>query len=94
MRNLNENSLAAFTALEPKLTKREQWVLEALEQICPASCEEVAKYLMVPVNVISGRFTGLRNKGKIEEAYKQRNSRGSRVSYWQPVKELKQVGLL
>lgn len=73
-----------FDKVEPKLTKRESWVLEAIEDIYPASAEIVAEHLGVPVNVISGRFTGLRKKGKIIKAFTQVNQRGSKVTHWKP----------
>lgn len=94
MRAMNSNSLLAYaTTVEPNLTKREAWVLEALEEIAPASCEDVANHLGVPVNVISGRFTGLKKKLLIQEAYRDLNNRGAKVSFWQPLIELEQMSL-
>ena len=85
MRTMNQLSLEVYrNEVKPKLTEREQWVLEALEELQPASCEQVAEYLKVPVNVISGRFTGLKKKEKITVAYIQPNNRGNRVSYFKP----------
>lgn len=73
-----------FDKVEPKLTSREAWVLEAIEEMAPASTEIVAEHLGVYPNIISGRFTGLRKKGKIEKAFEQVNTRGSKVVFWQP----------
>lgn len=85
MRMMSQTSLDNyFTKVEPKLTTRESWVLEAIEDLAPVSAEIVAEHLGVFPNVISGRFTGLRKKGKIVKAYDQVNSRGSKVSYWKP----------
>lgn len=84
-RAMNQISINNYlTVVEPKLTNREQWVLEALEEIAPASAEMVANYLGVFPNVVSGRFTGLRKKGKIVQAGVRVNDRGIRVAYWQP----------
>ena len=73
-----------FAVVKPKLTAREQWVLEALEEIAPACTEDVADYLKVPPHVISGRMTGLKNKRKIRKAYRGENKRGTPVDYWTP----------
>lgn len=94
MRAMNSNSLLAYaTTVEPNLTKREAWVLEALEEIAPASCEDVANHLGVFPHTISGRFTGLKNKGKIIFVKKDLNERRKRVDYWKPKVELEQMSL-
>ena len=85
MRQMSQISISNYLdKVEPKLTKREAWVLEAIEDLAPASAEIVAEHLGVFPNVVSGRFTGLRKKGKIVKAFEQVNARGSKVAYWQP----------
>lgn len=71
-----------FGIVQPKLTEREKWVLEALEEIQPACAEQVANHLKVPINVISGRMTGLKKKNKIVKAYRGINNRNANVDYW------------
>lgn len=84
-RKLSQISIDNYlTIVEPKLTKREEWVLEAIEELYPVSAEIVAEHLGVYPNQISGRFTGLKNKGKILKVFERVNSRGSKVNYWIP----------
>jgi len=85
MRTMSQVSMMNyFETVEPKLSQREAWVLEAIEELAPCTAEMVAEHYGVGVNVISGRFTGLRKKQKIVKAYNGHNSRGKRVAYWQP----------
>jgi hypothetical protein len=82
-RVMNQLSIDAyFTRVQPKLTSREQWVLEAIEEQGTASVDTVAEYYGVGTNIISGRFTGLKGKGIIEPAYKGTNKLGSQVMYY------------
>lgn len=93
MRQMSANSLMAYQGLKDKLTERERWVLEGLTNIYPASAEEVAQYLNVYPNIISGRFTGLKKKGYIVPAYRVDNERGQKVTKWKPFIEHEQLSL-
>jgi RNA binding exosome subunit len=85
MRNLSQISLSNyFTSVEPKLTERESWVYEAIEELAPCTAEMVAEHYGVGVNVVSGRFTGLKKKRKIIKAFEGRNNLGNKVAYYQP----------
>ncbi len=53
--------------VEPTLSKREMEVLDVFKTIAPCTCYDVSRKMGVGINVISGRFTGLRKKGKIKE---------------------------
>lgn len=86
MRTMNNVSIFNYrNVVKPKLTAREQWVLEAIEEQGTASVDTVAEYYGVGTNIISGRFTGLKNKGIIEPAYKGTNKLGSQVMYYKIV---------
>lgn len=88
MRTMSQTSLENyFGIVQPKLTERENWVLEAVEEIAPCSAEQVAIHLNVPINIISGRMTGLKRKKKIVKAYRGENKFGRAVDYWKPVNE-------
>lgn len=78
-------SLQAYSALKPKLTDREAWVLEAIEELAPCSVDMVAKHYGVGVNVISGRFTGLKNKRRIAFDHAGINEFGNKVGFYRPV---------
>lgn len=89
MRQINQLSLEAYYSdIKPNLTKREEWVLEAIEKLEEASAESVAEYYGVGINVISGRFTGLKNKGHIEPTTKKLNRFGRRVQYFRVKQQL------
>lgn len=65
-RAINQISVDTYLELKPNLTKREDWVLEAFENIGKDACnEDVADYLGVGVNITSGRITGLRKKNRL-----------------------------
>jgi hypothetical protein len=83
MRTMSNVSIFNYrNVVKPKLTAREQWVLEAIEEQGTASVDTVAEYYGVGTNIISGRFTGLKGKGIIEPAYKGTNKLGSQVMYY------------
>lgn len=72
------------TVVEPNLTKRETQVLEAIEELAPATAEMVASHLGVPEHTISGRFSGLKKKQKIIKVSIGRNSKGNHVAFYAP----------
>lgn len=63
-----QSSLSSFTAIRPSLSRRQKEVLEAIRALGGrATMHEVAARLGIPLNAISGRFTELVKKGKIDE---------------------------
>lgn len=83
MRTMNQISIDNYlTVVKPKLTERESWVLTAIEDLYPCSAEMVAEHYGVGINKVSGRFTGLKNKGKIKLAYVVKSPRT--VGYYMP----------
>jgi hypothetical protein len=85
MRVLSQISMANyFDVVKPKITERESWVLEAIEELAPCTAEMVAEHYGVGINVVSGRFTGLRKKQQIVKAYDGVNGNGNKVAYYQP----------
>ena len=88
MRQMSLNSMLAYQGLEPKLTKREEWVLDAIIDIeKPCTAAMVADHLGVGEHIVSGRFTGLKKKGKIKHLYDDLNSLGNKAGYYVPVTE-------
>lgn len=81
-----------FGVVKPNLTNREQWVLEAIEELAPCTAEMVAEHYGVGVNVVSGRFTGLKKKQKIVRAYEGTNSQGNKVAYYRPAETEMEYG--
>jgi hypothetical protein len=81
-----------FTTVKPELTKREQWVLESIEEIASCSAEMVANRLGVGVNVVSGRFTGLKRKKQIVKDHEGTNEFGNKVAFYRPVHQDDEYG--
>lgn len=77
---------AYFSEVKPNLTDREEWVLSAIELLGEASADTVANYYGVGVNVVSGRFTGLRKKMQIVPSRRGTNRWGRSVQYWKPAR--------
>lgn len=87
-RVMSQMSLDAyFSEVKPNLTDREEWVLSAIETLGEASADTVANYYGVGVNVISGRFTGLRKKMQIVPSRRGINRWGRSVQYWKPARQ-------
>jgi hypothetical protein len=83
MRTISQISMDAwFTRVQPSLTRRENWVLEAIEILGEASAETVAEHYGVGVNVISGRFTGLKKKGLIYPTERKRTRTGAMCQFY------------
>lgn len=87
MRQMSQLSLMAYTELKPELTKREEWVLDAIEHMGEASAEKVAEYYGVGINIVSGRITGLRKKRQIVPTQRKLNKFGRTVQYWKPARQ-------
>lgn len=86
MREMSQLSLEAYFDLKPELTKREEWVLDAIEHMGEASAEKVAEYYGVGINIVSGRITGLKKKRQIVPSRKALNRFGRNVQYWKPAR--------
>ena len=88
MRDMSQLSMEAyFNHVKPNLTAREEWVLEALENLGEASAEKVAEHLGVGINVISGRITGLRKKQMIRPTRRDVNRFGRSVQFYRPARQ-------
>ena len=73
IQNRNDNY---FENIKPNLTKKESVVLNTCVQINkPSTMHEVAKFLGVELNTISGRFSKLCEKGELEITGKTTNRR-------------------
>lgn len=92
MRTISQISMDSwFTRVQPNLTKREEWVLEAIETLGEASAETVAEHYKVGVNVISGRFTGLKKKGLIYPTERKRTRTGAMCQFYSAYPQAERV---
>lgn len=91
MKLMNQLSINAYiNTVKPVLTKREEWVLDAIDDMGEASAESVASYYGVGVNVISGRFTGLKKKERITPTVRRMTRTGNMAQYYRAVQEVEQ----
>ena len=79
-----------FNHVKPNLTTRELWVLDAIEYLEEASAYTVANHLEVPINMVSGRFTGLKKKGMIIPTKLRDVGTGRPAMFFRAVKEVEQ----
>ena len=83
MTNMSQPSLLVWgQVVEPNLTKRENEVLAAIEELGETCINEVAVHLDTFPNNISGRFTALKKKGMIEKSDRRRMANGHWADYF------------
>lgn len=77
-----ETSMQAYAAIQNKLGARQEEVYNAIKLLGRASNEEVADYLGLPINRITGRCTELRNFGLIAVDGITKNKSGASAKVW------------
>lgn len=83
MRTISQLSLDSyFNKVQPNMTAREAWVLEALEILGEGSTDTVAEYYKVTPNIISGRITGLKKKQLIYPTKRKVNKLGNLTQFY------------
>lgn len=83
MTNMSQTSLLVWgRVVEPKLTKRQNQVLAAIEELGETCINEVAIHLDTFPNNISGRFTELKEKKMIEQTDRRRMTNGHLADYY------------
>lgn len=79
---MNPVSLYVYKELVlPTMTDRQSVVYGAIQQLKEATCHDVAMFLNVPVNTISGRFSELKRKNKIEKVGEKKIGRSPHSIY-------------
>lgn len=80
-----QTSMLAYRQLKKDgLNHRQIKVLEALEEIAPATNRQLAKYLNWEINTVTPRVLELRGKRKVEEAYRDMDVTGRTAIFWKP----------
>lgn len=83
---MQQTSLMAYQSLTSvKLGERQAQVLEALEEIQPATNRMVSLKSGIPINVVTPRMGELRKKGKVEQDYIGTDVTGRPAIYWKAV---------
>ena len=91
---MQTTSISAFHSLTTvKLNERQHQVLEALEEISPATNRMISEYSGIPINVVTPRMGELAGKSKVEQAYIGTDVSGRKAIYWKPVREMQQERL-
>jgi len=65
-RQMHKNSLLAYQEVLPKISNQKIKICKSLEFLGKATMHQIAKYMGVPLNTISGRFKDLREDGFIK----------------------------
>lgn len=76
--------MAAYLEVKPKVNKHQRLVLDAIEEIYPASNKMIAAHLGWPINSVTPRVLELRHKKQVIKAYKGKDSTGRSAIFWQP----------
>ena len=80
-----QTSLWAYRDIKEKLGKRHKLVYDALCKIEPAHNSQIAEYLGLPINQITGRVNELQHLGMIQIEKIDKNERGRKVKFWSTI---------
>lgn len=75
---MNEIKKEIYPIIKKQLNQRQATVLKALKEIQPATGQEIANLLGVPLHTISGRITELKQKKRVEVIGKRYPFKGSK----------------
>lgn len=91
---MQTTSLEAYRGLTAiKLNERQKQVLEALEEISPATNRMISEHSGIPINVVTPRMGELAGKLKVEQAFVGADLSGRKAIYWKPVRVMQQARL-
>ena len=80
---MRQTSIFAFHSLtKEKINERQRQVIEALEQIQPATNRQISEYSKIPINVVTPRMGELARKKLVEIDYIGRDVTGRKAVYW------------
>lgn len=81
---IQQTSLLAYKEAKQSLNKTQHAVMQALEEIQPASNKMLAKHLGWEINSVTPRVLELRTKKKVIEAYRGKDVTGRTAIFWKP----------
>lgn len=88
---IQQTSMAAYLEVKPKMGRNQKLVLEALEEIYPATNKQIAKHLGWEINSVTPRILELRAKRKVVKAYQDLDG-GRQANFWKPKEAERQTG--
>lgn len=81
-----------FNEVKPNLNNKQQLVLEALEEIAPATNKMLARHLKWEINSVTPRCLELRKKKQVAIAYVAKDSTGRNATFWKPISDETTLG--
>lgn len=82
MRVISHTSREAYASLLPKISEKQQLVLDALGELGIANNRAIAHQLGWEINRVTGRVNELRKLGRVELAYTNKDVTGKRTKCW------------
>jgi DNA-binding MarR family transcriptional regulator len=77
-----QTSILAYETIKSRLGRRQQQVYETIQKLEPCHNLQIAEYLGLPINQITGRVNELDKMGMISSHIKAKNGGGIKVKYW------------
>lgn len=79
---IQQTSMETYlTDVKPKLNQKQHEVYRAFEQYGPCTNRQLAEYMDIPINCVTGRTHELRAKRHIVECYKAEDN-GRTAIFW------------
>ena len=81
---IQQTSLMAYRSVD--MNRNQKMVLEALEEIYPATNKQIAKRMGWEINSVTPRMLELRSEklNKVVEAYRRKDVGGRMAIFWKP----------
>ena len=80
-----QTSLEAYWTLDkPKISKQEHEVLEALEEVFPATNRQVSEHSKLPINVVTARMNAMSKRDVVRIAFIGSDVTGRKAKFWKP----------
>jgi DNA-binding MarR family transcriptional regulator len=84
--------MEAYQEVKVSLGRNQKLVLEALEEIFPASNKQIAKHMGWEINSVTPRIFELRKKKKVTKAFIGKDASGRSATFWTPLTTPKELG--
>ena len=81
-RRMNKNSLAAYCAITPELSKMRQTIADAVREWPESTAFELSERTKITINRITGRLNELEKLGVVVRAGKKKNPSGHSADTW------------
>lgn len=80
---MNQTSLETyFKETKKRAPQMQNLILSAIKAIQPCSNQQIAEYLFIPINSVTGRVLELRQQDKVVSCFRAPNEHGRTVNFW------------